>query len=73
MRTTAGIGGGDGSGLLGGGGTRSEGNGRLRPSTNPRTAAGVEVGHDKEAQGRGPGLGHWTAHGKGGSGGGRKK
>ena len=54
----------------GGGGNGSEGNGRLRPGTNPRVAGGGEAGHDNGAQGRGPGLGHWTAHGKGGSGGG---
>ena len=32
-------------------------------------AAGAEAGHGKGAQGRVLGLGHWTAHSKGGSGG----
>ena len=34
-----------------------------------REAAGVKAGHDKGAQNMGLGLGHWTAHDKGGSGG----
>ena len=34
-----------------------------------RATAGAEAGHGKGAQGRVLGLGHWTAHSKGGSGG----
>ena len=45
-------------------GNRSQGKGYTRE------AAGAEAGHDKGAQGRGPGLGHRIAHGKGGGGGG---
>ena len=37
---------------------------------NLRAAAGAEAGHGKRAQGRGLGLGHWTAHGREGGGGG---
>ena len=50
----------------------SSGNGSLGKGYT-REAAGAEAGHNKGAQGRGPGLGHWTAHDKGGSGGGGEK
>ena len=46
----------------------SSGNGSMDKGYT-HEAASVEAGHDKGAQGRGLGLEHWTAHGKGGSGG----
>ena len=50
----------------------SSGNGSMDKGYT-HEAASVEAGHDKGAQGRGLGLEHWTAHGKGGSGGGRNE
>ena len=48
---------------VGSSGNGSQGKGYMRE------VAGAEAGHDKWAQGRGPRLEHWNAHGKGGSGG----